>query len=69
MVDIGKIIAYESDELEYDDVIAMFQEMIDDGSVWQLQGSYGRTAHSLIQSGLCKASKEARKLWEGRARG
>jgi len=69
MVDIGKIIAYESGEMEYDAVIDMFQEMIDDGSVWSLQGHYGRTAHRLIQSGLCKASREARKLWEGRARG
>ena len=53
MVDAGKIIEYESGELEYDEVIDMFQEMIDDGTVWGLQGSYGRMAHALIQSRVC----------------
>jgi len=34
--------------------VAMFQEMINDGTVWQLQGSYGRTAQALIAGGICK---------------
>ena len=68
MISIDKIMDYESGEMEYDDAIAMFQEMINSGEVWHLQGSYGRTAHSLIQAGLCVASKNARELWKNRPR-
>lgn len=43
---------YEAGELADDDVIDGFQHMVDDGSAWQLQGSYGRTAATLIEAGL-----------------
>lgn len=47
------IIAFEDGTLEEADVIRLFQRLIDDGSVWRLQGSYSRMAHALIQDGLC----------------
>jgi len=50
-----KIIAYEEGELEEDEVIELFQELIDNGMAWILQGHYGRTAASLIDAGLCHA--------------
>ena len=59
MVSINKIIDYENGELDNEEAIEMFQEMIDDGSVWQLQGSYGRTAIMLIEEGACYMRKEA----------
>jgi hypothetical protein len=37
-----------------DEVIDGFQRLIDSGVVWNLQGSYGRTAARLIESGKCK---------------
>jgi hypothetical protein len=49
----GNIIAFENGELEQDDLVILFQHLIDNGMAWSLQGSYGRTAVSLIQSGLC----------------
>lgn len=52
--EIGQIIAYESGELSDEDTIELFQHLIDNGHAWSLQGSYGRTARSLIQAGLCK---------------
>jgi hypothetical protein len=50
---VGQIIAYENGELTEDDVVVLFQHLIDSGMVWSLQGSYGRMAMSLIESGLC----------------
>ena len=50
---IDNIIAYESGDLDEHQTIEFFQGLIDSGLVWQLQGSYGRTAHSLIEAGLC----------------
>jgi len=52
------IMAYESGDLgdDYDEqVFAGFQELINSGLVWKLQGSYGRTARGLIDAGLCHA--------------
>lgn len=53
MVDVNEIIRYECGEMDEDEVIEMFQKLIDSGLAWQLQGHYGRTAMSLIEAGLC----------------
>ena len=47
------IVQYEKGELTEDEMIALFQELIDSGLAWKLQGSYGRTARDLIEQGLC----------------
>ena len=47
----GNIIAYEQGELEHDEVITLFQHLVDSGLAWGLQGSYGRMATALIQAG------------------
>lgn len=39
-----------------DQVINAYQYLIDCGIVWQLQGTYGRTAKSLIDQGICHHS-------------
>jgi hypothetical protein len=48
-----RIIRYENGELEHDEVIELFQELINTGLAWTLQGSYGRMAEALITSGEC----------------
>lgn len=50
---LDDIIAYEEGALDEDDVPRLFQRLIDDGTVWRLQGTYGRTAHALIEGGRC----------------
>ena len=47
------IIAFEEGQLNDDEVILLFQTLIDNGMAWRLQGIYGRTAKYLIENGFC----------------
>jgi hypothetical protein len=49
---VGKIIQHESDGLPGEEMVELFQYLVDTGKAWVLQGSYGRTATQLIDSGL-----------------
>ena len=54
MTVVEKIIAYENGEMKDErEIVEFFQEIIDSGLIWQLQGHYQRTAKSLIDAGLC----------------
>jgi hypothetical protein len=50
---VEKIIQFEMGELNQADTLELFQQLIDSGLAWHLQGSYGRTARQLIEAGLC----------------
>ena len=50
-VSIDAIMAYEAGELDHEGLCELFQTLVDTGMAWQLQGHYGRTAQSLIDSG------------------
>jgi hypothetical protein len=56
MPSLDEIIAYENGEMSEDQVCEFFQGLIDSGMCWRLQGSYGRTAASLIEQGYCSAA-------------
>ena len=51
---IEKLGAYENDEMDQDEILKFFQELVDSGAAWKLQGHYGRVANVLIESGLVK---------------
>ena len=55
MDQVDKIMAFESGELDEKGILELFQELIDSGLAWQLQGSYGRIAQNLIDAGYCNA--------------
>jgi hypothetical protein len=51
MPNIEDIIRYENGEMTEDEVIELFRDGVQRGWVWKLQGSYGRMAMALIDSG------------------
>ena len=55
MVSIDKIMDYEAGELDDEQIIELFQELINKGYTWTLPGHYGRTAMALIKAGYCRA--------------
>lgn len=50
---LDTLIEFEEGRLVESETVRLFQKLIDDGTVWKLQGSYGRTAQGLIQDGKC----------------
>ncbi len=53
---ISQLSAFETGRLTEEKTVELFQHLVDTGIAWQLQGSYGRMAMNLIQSGLVHAS-------------
>lgn len=51
---VDRIIDFEHGELDEDEIVELFQELVDTGLAWQLQGTYGRTAANLIKVGLVR---------------
>lgn len=49
---VTQIIAFEEGEMDQDEVVDLFQHLVNTGMAWSLQGSYGRMARDLIDAGL-----------------
>lgn len=54
----GKIIEFENGELDADGVVDLFATLIQNGYAWQLQGSYGCAAKTLIENGIITSEGE-----------
>ena len=52
---VDRIIRYESEEIDQEEMVALFQDLVDSGLAWSLQGHYGRTAMGLIEAGIIAA--------------
>lgn len=55
---IPQIIDFENGELDDEEAIELFQELVNTGLAWTLQGHYGRTAEELIEKGLISPREE-----------
>lgn len=55
---ITALIEFESGKLNTERTIKLFQYLIDTDLAWELQGSYGKVAKTLIESGYCKSKEE-----------
>lgn len=49
---VADLLAFEEERLDPEEVIWLFQRLVDTGMAWKLQGFYGRTARDLIEAGL-----------------
>ena len=56
---ISKIIEYEDGMLNDEQVVELFQDLVNNGMAWTLQGSYGRMAAYLIEEGLIQNAASA----------
>ena len=54
---IDKIIDYEQGTLSEEDTIDLFQNLVDSGDAWTLQGHYGRTARYLLDNGYIEIKR------------
>ena len=42
---LAHMIAWEDGELDEEETQALFERLVENGLIWQLQGAYGREAH------------------------
>ena len=57
---VSAIMAYESGEADEEQVLELFQYLVDTGLAWSLQGSYGRVARRLLDEGLITSPSRTR---------
>jgi hypothetical protein len=49
---VSQIMAYEDGQMSEDETIEFFQQLVNSGLAWQLQGSYGRMAKAMLDAGV-----------------
>jgi hypothetical protein len=49
---VDQLIAYEEGQITGDEEVAFFEQLVESGTCWQLQGHYQRVAATLLEAGL-----------------
>lgn len=52
---VGRIVAFESGEMKDAEVLILFSDLVKDGMIGGLQGSYGRFAAVLVENDFLTA--------------
>ena len=55
---VDMMIQYECGELNDNDTLKLFSDLIKSGQAWKLQGHYGRTASAIIHAGYVSKDGE-----------
>ena len=55
---LDRLKAFEYGELNSHEIVALFQDLVNSGLAWELQGDYGRVAMELIDQGMVTIPKE-----------
>ena len=61
-MNIDKLMAYESGELNDAETINFFADLVKSKMAWSLQGSYGRMASAMIDAGFISPEGEVTEL-------
>ena len=48
---LNAMVDWEEGSLDHEEEVELFQELVNSGMAWQLQGCYGRNAARLIEAG------------------
>lgn len=57
-INVKDVIAWEQGMMSEEREKRFFQKMVNEGTVWNLQGIYGRRAADLLNAGVIKHAKE-----------
>ena len=49
---VGLIMKYEQGDASAEEIVTLFEHLIETGKAWSLQGHYGRVASTFIEQGL-----------------
>ena len=55
---LDKIMRYEQGEMTADEILELFQELIDTGLIHELNGHYQRQASRLVRDGILTPSED-----------
>ena len=56
---MADLTALYRDDVAHEEWVECYQELIDTGQAWRLEGHVGRTAMHLIEEGVCMLGEEA----------
>lgn len=59
---IDDVLAFEQGDMDETEIVLFFARLVESGMAWNLQGSYGRMAQSLIDAGYLTVTGEVAML-------
>lgn len=57
---VDRIMRYEDGNMDHEEITDLFQDLLDTGLAYSLQGSYGRKAEELIKAGIIEKKEPSK---------